>query len=146
MNPFDLQQALLAKHAQHVVVIHFPIALVIASVAFDALALWRKRPALSIAARCNLTAAVLSFPVAILTGLLAWHWQLDGAKLQGNLLLHLVFALASAAAVTLWWWHRIRSRALRPSKWHIAAGFVLVTLIAITGHLGGIVSGVEMPE
>jgi len=33
MNPFDLKAALLAKHAQHPVIIHFPIALFIISVA-----------------------------------------------------------------------------------------------------------------
>ena len=27
INPFDIKSALLAKHAQHVVLIHFPIAL-----------------------------------------------------------------------------------------------------------------------
>ena len=27
VNPFDFKTALLAKHAQHVVLIHFPIAL-----------------------------------------------------------------------------------------------------------------------
>ena len=30
MQPFDLRAAMLAKHAQHVVLIHFPIALFIA--------------------------------------------------------------------------------------------------------------------
>ena len=35
LHPFDLKAALLAKHAQHVVLIHFPIALFIAGVAFD---------------------------------------------------------------------------------------------------------------
>jgi len=35
VNPFDLKTVLLAKHAQHVVLIHFPIALFIAAVAFD---------------------------------------------------------------------------------------------------------------
>jgi len=40
MNPFDLKSALLARHAQHVVLIHFPIALFITSVAFDVTALW----------------------------------------------------------------------------------------------------------
>jgi hypothetical protein len=29
VNPFDLRAAILAKHAQHVVLIHFPIALFI---------------------------------------------------------------------------------------------------------------------
>jgi hypothetical protein len=35
VHPFDLKTALLAKHAQHVVLIHFPIALFITGVAFD---------------------------------------------------------------------------------------------------------------
>ena len=42
MNPFDLKAALLAKHAQHPVIIHFPIALFIISVAFDLLAIWAR--------------------------------------------------------------------------------------------------------
>jgi uncharacterized membrane protein len=42
VNPFDLKAALLEKHAQHVVLIHFPIALFMASFAFDLLARWRR--------------------------------------------------------------------------------------------------------
>lgn len=38
VNPFDMKTAILAKHAQHVVLIHFPIALFIATVAFDFIA------------------------------------------------------------------------------------------------------------
>ncbi len=34
MNPFSIREALLAKHAQHVVLIHFPIAMFAAGVAF----------------------------------------------------------------------------------------------------------------
>ena len=41
-NPFDIRTVLLAKHAQHVVLIHFPIALFTAAVAFDFLAQWTK--------------------------------------------------------------------------------------------------------
>jgi hypothetical protein len=33
LHPFDIKAALLARHAQHVVLIHFPIALFIAGVA-----------------------------------------------------------------------------------------------------------------
>lgn len=39
INPFDLKSALLAKHAQHVVLVHFPIALFISSFVFDLLAI-----------------------------------------------------------------------------------------------------------
>ena len=35
VHPFDIKTAILAKHAQHVVLIHFPIALFIVGVAFD---------------------------------------------------------------------------------------------------------------
>jgi hypothetical protein len=42
MNPFDIRTVVLAKHAQHVVLIHFPIALCITAVAFDHLAQWTK--------------------------------------------------------------------------------------------------------
>ena len=35
MNPFDWRSVVLAKHAQHVVLVHFPIALFIAAVGLD---------------------------------------------------------------------------------------------------------------
>lgn len=38
VNPFDIRTVVLAKHAQHVVLIHFPIALFFAAVTFDGLA------------------------------------------------------------------------------------------------------------
>src|SRR5437763_14605805 len=86
MHPFDLKTALLAKHAQHPVIIHFPIALFIISVAFDLFVIWRRNPAMAKAAYYNLVAAALPAPVAIATRLTASQWQLEGAKLKGNLL------------------------------------------------------------
>jgi len=41
MNPFDIRGVVLAKQAQHVVVIHFPIALCITAVA-TGLAAWTR--------------------------------------------------------------------------------------------------------
>src|SRR5690242_8048436 len=95
-NPFDLKAALLAPHAQHPVIIHFPIALFIMSAVFELLAVWRKQPALESVAYFNLLAAAISIPFTILTGILAWQWQLEGAALKGNLRIHLAFALATA--------------------------------------------------
>jgi uncharacterized membrane protein len=70
LHPFDLKAALLAKHAQHVVLIHFPIALFIAGVACDFAAHWTKRQFLAAAAFCNLlAAAVVTVPVLV-TGIL----------------------------------------------------------------------------
>jgi len=73
LNPCDLKAALSAKHAQHVVLIHFPIALFMAGAAFDFLAHWTKRQSLTAAAYLNfLVAAVASVPTMI-TELLAWQ-------------------------------------------------------------------------
>jgi hypothetical protein len=58
VHPFDLKTVFLAKHAQHVVLIHFPIALFIAAVAFDLIAQWTKRQGLADTAYYNLLAEV----------------------------------------------------------------------------------------
>ena len=88
VNPFDPKTALLAKHAQHVVLIHFPIALFITAVIFDLIAHWTKRRGLADAAYYNLLAAAISTLPVLATGLLAWHFQLEGQHLKGILLLH----------------------------------------------------------
>src|SRR5213592_2840629 len=89
-NPFYLKAALLQGHAQHPVIIHFPIALFIASIVFEVIAAWRKQPVLATVAYYNLLGAALTIPLAIATGLRAWRWQLEGAALKGNLRLHMI--------------------------------------------------------
>src|SRR5213082_688626 len=66
-NPFDLKAALLAGHAQHPVIIHFPIALFIASAVFELLAVWRKQPVFASVAYYNLLGAALTVPLAMAT-------------------------------------------------------------------------------
>src|SRR6059058_4852248 len=90
VNPFDLKSVLLAKHAQHVVLIHFPIALCIVGVAFDFVALRTKNAALAVAAYYNLVVAAAAALPVLLTGVLAWRFALKGAALKGILLYHLV--------------------------------------------------------
>ena len=95
----------------------------------------------------NLLGAALTLPLAIATGLGAWQWQLEGATLKGNLLLHMICALTSAALILSLCWKRSRIRAKgespRPSYFVVMAlGLMMITL---TGHLGGILSGVETP-
>jgi uncharacterized membrane protein len=149
LHPFDIKAALLAKHAQHVVLIHFPIALFIAGVAFDFLAQWTKQRLLTAAAYCNLlAAAVVTVPVLI-TGVLAWQWQLEGQRLKGILLMHLV--LGCASSLLIWVVCLVHVRAQRKFGGVLpgyrlpleAAGVALVTL---TGHLGGFLSGVNIPS
>ena len=144
MSPFDIRSILLAKHAQHVVIVHFPIALSLMSLLFDVVAVWRRKPALEMAAHYNLIGAAISSLVAVATGLAAWQWLLEGAKLRGNLRLHLVFAVICSGMLWLLWW--MRSQGRRAGKPPGPAYFVVATIaaaaIALTGHLGGIVSGV----
>jgi uncharacterized membrane protein len=147
VNPFDLKTVLLAKHAQHVVLIHFPIALLITAVAFDLVAHWTKRRGLPDAAYYNLLAAAISTFPALVTGILAWQFQLEGQKLKGILLLHLVLACVSSVMIWLVWWEhfRARRRAEVLPSYRLAMEVVAVGLVALTGHLGGFLSGVNGP-
>lgn len=146
-NPFDLKAALLAKHAQHVVLIHFPIALFITAVAFDVIAQWTKRSCLAMTAHYNLLAAVISTLPVLVTGLLAWKFQLEGQKLKGILLLHLVLACVSTVMIWLAWWvqFRARRRNVHLPSYRLAVEALGVALVALTGHLGGFLSGVNLP-
>jgi uncharacterized membrane protein len=146
-NPFDLKAALLAGHAQHPVVIHFPIALFIASAVFELLTLWRKQPVFASVAYYNLLGAATTAPLAIATGLGAWRWQLEGAVLKGNLRLHLICALISASLIFFLCWmrSRLRRRDISPGSGYFAVTLLALLAIVLTGHLGGILSGVEMP-
>jgi uncharacterized membrane protein len=149
MTPFDLKSALLAKHAQHVVLVHFPIALTITAIIFEWLAAWRPGPrsmALLGAAYWNLTVAAATSVAAVATGLLAWQWQLEGIPLKGTLLLHALFGGASAGGILLLWWLRFRQRDQSggsPGRVYFAFTLVALVLVAMTGHLGGFVSGVN---
>src|SRR5260370_19501888 len=147
VNPFDLKTALCAKHAQHVVLIHFPIALFITAVAFDLIAQWTKRRGVADAAYYNLLVAATSTLPVLGTGILAWQFQLDGQKLKGILLLHLVLACSSSVVVCLVWWvhFRARRRAEVLPSYRLALEVVGVGIIALTGHLGAFLTGVNTP-
>jgi uncharacterized membrane protein len=147
VNPFDLKTAIFAKHAQHVVLIHFPIALFLAAVAFDFMALWMKRRGLADAAYYNLLAAAISTVPVLATGLLAWHFQLEGQKLKGILLQHLVLACVSTVMIWLVWWlhFHARRRTVYLPSYRLAIELLAVAVVAVTGHLGGFLSGVNLP-
>ena len=147
VNPFDLKAALLAKHAQHVVLIHFPIALFLAAVAFDFMALWTKRRGLADAAYYNLLGAAISTVPVLATGILAWQFQLEGQKLKGILLLHLVLACVSTVMIWLAWWvhFHARRRTVYLPSYRLVLELLAVAIVAVTGHLGGFLSGVNLP-
>ena len=146
MNPWNLQAALFAKHAQHAVLIHFPIALFLAGVAFDLASAWTGRKDLANVAYWNLTVAVPGAAAAVITGVLAWQFEFEGRRVKGILLLHLLAAsTAFVLIVTAWLVHFLRQR--RPDsqdphyRWLIEGAGVLA--ITLTGYLGGFLSGVN---
>jgi len=60
MGNFDLKSALLARHAQHVVLVHFPIGLFLTAVAFDFVGQWRRKAPLLTVAYYNFSVAAFS--------------------------------------------------------------------------------------
>ena len=146
VNPFDPRTILLAKHAQHVVIIHFPIALFITGVGLDLLSRGKRNSQLASAAYFNLSIAAATVIPAILTGLLAWQFALDGKRLKGLLLLHVIAASIAAALVITSWWVHWRTRKAEPvllPRYRIPIELLGVAVIGLTAHLGGFLSGVN---
>jgi uncharacterized membrane protein len=145
MNPFDLKSALLARHAQHVVLIHFPIALFLVGVAFDFTAQWRRNVTFSAVAYYNMTLAALTSLPVVATGLLAWRWQLEGQRLKGILLQHLVLGVIACALICLVWSIHFNARrhARTPSRYRLPLEAIVAVLVGLTAHLGGFLSGIN---
>ena len=145
-NPFDWRAVLLAKHAQHVVLIHFPIALFTAGVMFDLLARGERRVVMESAAYLNLSFAATMVVPTIATGLLAWKYALDGIALKGLLLWHLLAAITAVLLIVASWWIHWRARKqglLSLPGYRIGIEVLGVLFIAITAHLGGFLSGIN---
>ncbi|HKW57713.1 MAG TPA: DUF2231 domain-containing protein [Candidatus Acidoferrum sp.] len=149
MNPFDPKTILFAKHAQHVALIHFPIALFAVGVAFDFVAQNAKRAGFAMVAYYNFLVAAISTVPVIGTGILAWQLQLDGEKPKGVLRMHFIFGWASGILIALvWFWHfrsRKQEQPTRPVA-RLALELLAVGVVMLTGHLGGFVSGVNVPN
>ena len=149
MHPFNLREALLAKHAQHVVLIHFPIALCIAGVTFDFVAYFTKRSALprpptttsswprsaTVPGRCD-RSTCLAIPAR-------------RATTEGNTVATLAAGVTSSAMICVIWYVHFRSRRAPEQKlprYCLAIELVAMGLIALTAHLGGYLSGVNIPS
>jgi len=151
MNPFDPKTVLLARHGQHVVLIHFPIALFLTGAVFDFATCWTrsatKRATLAAAARLNMIAAAVAVVPTLATGIVAWQWQLAGQKLKGLLLLHLALGCASSLLICLVAWIHFRRRGSGAEipGYRLPLELLTAVVVALTAHLGGFLSGVNVP-
>src|SRR5579862_6731215 len=145
MHPFDIRTILFAKHAQHVVLIHFPIALFIIGVLFDFLAQWKSQRLLAAAAYYNLLVAAIATIPVVVTGIIAWQWELEGQKLKGILLMHLVMGCLSTVLICVVWFIHMRTRRKQEDLpgYRLPIEAAAVVIVALTGHLGGFLSGVN---
>ena len=127
---------------------HFPIALFIISLFFDALALWKRDHTLAATGYLNLTVAAVTSLLALVTGLLAWNFAYGGISLtalKGNntLLQHLVLSIVTTILIWVLWAMRFSKR--REGFQTIKTPYMVLAVIAfviisITGHLGGYLS------
>jgi len=138
---FDPRPVFRARHAQHVVLVHFPIALFLIGVLFDLVSRIKQDSRLATTAHVNLTAAAICVVPEYLTGLLAWRFALDGQRLHGLLLYHMIMASATAILILAVWWVRSRTR-LQPMV-AIVIELAGALSISLTAHLGGFLSGVN---
>ncbi len=145
VNPFDLRTVLLAKHAQHVVLIHFPIALFMTGVGLDLLSRGNRDSQIAAAAYWNLSIAAAAVIPTVVTGWLAWHFALQDQKVKGLLLLHVSAAsIATALVIASWWVHwRTRKSPMPLPRYRIPLELVGVAVIGLTAHLGGFLTGVN---
>jgi uncharacterized membrane protein len=84
----------------------------------------------------------------VITGLIAWQWALEGQRLKGVLLLHLLGAVASTLMIWIvWFMHwRTRRRDAPPPGYRLPLQIAAVLVVGITAHLGGFLSGVNVPS
>jgi uncharacterized membrane protein len=145
MHPFDIRTILFAKHAQHVVLIHFPIALFMIGVFFDFLGQWKRQQLLAVAAYYNLCVAAIATLPVVVTGIVAWQWELEGQKLKGILLMHLVMGCVSSVLICLVWFIHMRTRREQEDLpgYRLPIEAAAVGIVALTGHLGGFLSGIN---
>jgi uncharacterized membrane protein len=91
-------------------------------------------------------AAIATIPV-VFTGLVAWRWALEGQRLKGVLLMHLVFGCLSSVLLWIVWLIHKKSQRNREALpgYRLPIEVVAVATVTVTGHLGGFLSGVNGP-
>jgi len=144
---FSLQAIFYPSHAQHPIIVHFPIALFIFSLLLDFLALRSRSRAFTAAAYYNLIGAAIGAIASVISGLLAWRFRFDMEPLSSdpNLLYHLILGVVSTVLLCSLWAIRAKTQAkdTQPvSRLYLSLALTTFAVISVTGHFGGILSGI----
>lgn len=132
-TPVKPENGLIPTHSFHPIVVHFPLALVIVGFLFDLAGYVRKESWLKRAGWLNLSLGLASFAVVFPTGIAAWLRM--GWKLEGNTLIHLIFAVASLVFGVAAW--LLMNKATRSTGYWVLAVLTVIT-ISVAGHFGGL--------
>jgi len=122
------------NHSFHPAFIHFPIGLFLFGVFMEFYGIWKKNPDFGKVAQWNLQGALCSMGVVVPTGVAAW--LRGGHKLEGPMLIHLIFAVSSV--LLIWLSISMRKKLGGDNQgYHI---LLILTALAITiaGHYGGV--------
>lgn len=126
----------------------FRFGLFIIGVLFDFLSQWKRNYLLAAAAYYNLLVASIATIPTIVTGFLAWQWELEGQKLKGILLMHLVMGCVSSLLISAVWFIHMKTRRRQEESlpgYRLPIEALAAIFVAVTGHLGGFLSGVNGP-
>ena len=113
---------------------------------FDYVAKSTKNQALAAAAHFNLLLAAISTVPVVGAGMVAGQWALEGKKIKGILLMHLILGCISSVLIWLVFWIHWRARRLPEravQKYRLPIEALAVLIVGLTGHLGGFLSGVN---
>jgi len=152
-NPFAFKEIFFPTSAQHPVVVHFPIALFVFSLFLDLLGIRMGDRAMNSAGYYNLIASALTGIASVISGLLAWKFAFELQPLAGlhantYLLYHLILGVVTTVLLCVLWAMRARlpdADKQAPGRAYLAVAAITLCVVAVTGHLGGIVSGIIHP-
>jgi predicted heme/steroid binding protein/uncharacterized membrane protein len=130
-----LQRFPMAKRQPHPMVIHFPIALFMASSLFMLLYLFFQNPSFEMTCFYLLVLGALSSPFAIGTGLLTWwiNYRLKMTRFIKRKIQFSILLLLIAFLLALW---RISNPEMSNPIYFILI-FSLTPIVALLGHYGG---------
>ncbi len=124
----------------HPLVVHFPIALLMASAFFEVIAYWKKREGFEKAAKWNLALGVLTGIAAVVSGLLAEEGVPQFPVIHETLERHETLAFVTLglfAILFLWRFFKDGKFFARWRTFYIALAVIGILILGATAYYGG---------